>query len=49
VKNGAWHVWDDNGNLRVEMHYTNGEKSGTWKMWNELGVLTSERKYTAGS
>jgi antitoxin component YwqK of YwqJK toxin-antitoxin module len=38
-----------NGNKRMEMQYTNGEKTGTWKMWNETGLLISERKYTVGS
>jgi antitoxin component YwqK of YwqJK toxin-antitoxin module len=44
-KTGTWHVWDDSGVIRYEMHYKNGEKSGTWYSWDEKGKLISEKKY----
>ena len=44
-KEGKWNIWDDNGNLRAEMHYINGERKGSWKIWDENGVLLKEMNY----
>jgi len=37
---------DDNGIMRYEMHYHEGEKIGTWFMWDEKGKLISEKNYS---
>jgi antitoxin component YwqK of YwqJK toxin-antitoxin module len=38
-------IWDDNGTLRVEMAYQNGERTGVWKRWNEQGEMLGEKSY----
>jgi len=42
-------VWDENGTLRYDMTYANGEKSGTWIIFDENGKKTSRKEYHAAN
>jgi antitoxin component YwqK of YwqJK toxin-antitoxin module len=45
-KHGAWLVYDEKGNKRFEMNYSNGEKTGTWTNWDENGVVLNTKNYS---
>jgi len=44
-KSGKWFVWDENGTLRYDMEYLNGDKKGTWIIYDEKGNLVSKKEY----
>jgi antitoxin component YwqK of YwqJK toxin-antitoxin module len=48
LKDSTWHIWDDNGRLRYEMHYSEGRKIGKWVMWDENGQITQVKDYGEG-
>ena len=41
-KNGKWLLWYDNGQIKVEGDYIDGEKSGKWTNWYPWGWRSYE-------
>ena len=45
---GKWLGWDDNGQLKYEINYKDGEKHGKWLEWHANGQLAWEENYKDG-
>ncbi|MCO8043653.1 hypothetical protein OC498_13615 [Acinetobacter bohemicus] len=47
-EDGVWRTWYENGKLKEEMTYVNGNLEEVVKKWNEKGELLSECSYKLG-
>lgn len=45
---GSFKEWYNNGQLRLDCHFKNGQYDGLFKLWNESGKIQKNRRYKNG-
>ena len=45
---GLWTMWYENGQMREEGTYKDGEKDGLWTKWHDYGSKMYEETYKDG-
>jgi antitoxin component YwqK of YwqJK toxin-antitoxin module len=49
LETGEWTNWHENGNIKSNGYYAEGQKDSLWQLYDETGILTAAGMYDDGT